>query len=300
MNTEDIALFVEIARHGSFAGTARARGTDPSSISRSVAALEAQLGVRLFQRTTRRLSLTEAGEACLARVAPLMDELEDALAATRDTRARPRGTLRLSASVAFGQQIVVPLLGGFRRAFPLVGVECLFTDANVDLVGERVDLAIRLAPAVEGDVIVSKLMDTRYLVVASPSYLAGAPALHQPSDLASHRVLRFPLRDYRSRWLFRGPSGEIFEQPVDGDLVLAPAGAIRDAAVGGLGPALLPDWLVREDVASGRLVRCLADWAVTATRFDTAAWLVYPSRAHLPAKTRAMIGFLREAHSGTA
>lgn len=295
MNTEDMALFVEIARQGSFAAAARARGVDPSSVSRAISTLEARLGVRLFQRSTRRLALTEAGARCLARVAPLLEELEDAIAATRDTGTRPRGILRLTASVAFGQQVVVPLLGRFRDSFPQVGVECLFTDANLDLVGERIDLAIRLAPAVGGDLVVSKLMDTRYLVVAAPAYLAAAPALEAPEDLARHRALRFPFADYRSRWLFRDAAGAVTEQPVDGDLVLAPAGAIRDAAVGGLGPALLPDWLVREDLAAGRLARCLPAWDVTATRFDTAAWLAYPSRSHLPAKTRAMIGFLRGA-----
>lgn len=298
MNTQDIALFLEVARSGSFAEAARRRGLDPSAVSRAVAGLETRLGLRLFERTTRRLSLTEAGETCLARMAPLVEELEAVAAAARDSTTRPSGHLRLSASVSFGQRVIVPRLAAFRAAFPSVTVEGLFSDANVDLVAERIDLAIRLAPAVSGDLIVSRLMTTRYRVVASPAYLAGAPRLAAPADLAGHRVLRFPFADYRDRWLFRDRAGALIEQPIDGDLVLAPALALLEAARGGLGPALLPDWLVDDDLAGGRLVHCLTEWQATATDFDTAAWLVYPSRAYLPAKTRAMIDFLRAELQG--
>lgn len=174
-------------------------------------------------------------------------------------------------------------------------VEAVFTDANVNLIADRIDLAVRLAPQVTGDLIVTKLRNTRYMVVASPDYLIKAPQLAHPRDLSAHRVILFPFQPFRSRWLFRDESGTLLEQPVDGDLILSPAGALRDAAVAGLGPALLADWLVASDIAEGRLVRCLHAWNVTATTFDTAAWLVYPSRSYLPGKTRAMIDFLRVA-----
>ncbi len=295
MNLADLALLLDVARLGSFAAVARARNVDPSSIGRAISGIEDELGVRLFERTTRRMELTEAGDLYLARVGPTLEELQRAREEARSIRSEPRGTLRLSASVTFGQRVIVPLLGGFRTSFPGIKVEAVFTDANVNLIADRIDLAVRLAPQVTGDLIVTKLRDTRYMVVASPGYLSAAPRLAHPRDLSGHRVILFPFQPFRSHWLFRDETGAQLEQPVDGDLILSPAGALRDAAVAGLGPALLADWLVAADIAEGRLVHCLDAWSVTATTFDTAAWLVYPSRSYLPGKTRAMIDFLRQA-----
>ncbi|MBS8227483.1 LysR family transcriptional regulator [Vannielia litorea] len=298
MNVSDLSLIEEIARQGSFAAVARQRGVDPSSIGRLVAGIETELGLRLFSRSTRRMELTEAGALYLARIAPLTEELERAGEEARAVQSGPRGTLRLSASASFGQHVIVPRLPGFRAACPDVAVEGIFSDSTIDLVAERIDLAIRLAPEVEGDYVVSKWMDTRYRVVAAPDYLAKAPPLLRPEDMARHRAVLFPFRDYRSRWLFRQGAGEVMRQPVGGDILLSPAGAIRDAAVAGLGPALLPDWLIGEDLAQGRLTACIDGWEVTATSFDTAAWLVYPSRSFVPGKVRAMIDYLRGGQGG--
>lgn len=292
MNRPDLTLLQDVARLGSFAAAAKLRGIDASSVSRSVAAIEAALGLRLFQRTTRRLSLTEEGDSYLTRAAPLIDELDRLASETRGQHATPSGTLRLTASVTFGQTRVLPLIPAFRAAYPAVALDCLFTDANLDLIAERIDLAIRLAPTIEGDLITTKLMPTRYRVAASPAYLRAAPPLQTPQDLTAHRVLLFTLRAFRSRWTFRNQT-ETFAILIKGDLILSPAGTLHQAALAHLGPALLPDWLVDTDIAAGRLTHCLPDWEVTATTFDTAAWAVYPSRSYLPAKTRAMLGFLR-------
>lgn len=293
MNLHDLSLLIEVARAGSFATAAKTLGADPSTVSRSIAGLEAELGVRLFQRTTRRLSLTEAGDLYIARAQPLLEELIRIGVEAKEVRAEPKGTLRLTASVTFGQSMLLPLLPAFRRTYPDIALECLFTDTNLDLIGERIDLAIRLAPAIEGDVIAAKLMTTRYRVVAAPDYLNSAPPLHEPADLRNHRLVLFPFKPFRSRWLFRDPQGHVTEVPVSGDLVISPAGAILEAARRGLGVALLPNYLTDKDFASGALRHLLSDFQVTATSFDTGAWLVYPSRAYLPAKTRAMIDFLR-------
>lgn len=210
-------------------------------------------------------------------------------------QVEPRGTLRLSASVTFGQRITVPRLSGFRARYPAVTVEGLFSDSIIDLVADRVDLAIRLAPMIDGNYVVSKLMDTRYRVVAAPDCLRRSSRLEQPEDLAHHRAILFPYRDYRSRWIFRDAAGALTEQAVEGDLVPSPAGAIHYAALAGLGRALLPDWLISDEIEQGLLHACIGGWDVTATRFDTAAWLIYRSRSFLPAKVRAMIEFLRRS-----
>lgn len=287
-------LFIAVAKRGSFAAVAKDRDVDPSSVSRAIADLEAELGLRLFQRTTRSMRLTEAGDLYLARVEPLIEELGRAREAAALVTGEPRGLLRLTASVTFGQTRIVPLLPEFRRRYPELKLECIFTDANVDLVADRIDLAVRLAPVIEGDLIAAKLMDTRYRVVASPSYLASAPPLAAPADLAAHEVLLFTVKAFRSRWLFRDADGRQEAVPIAGAVTLAPAGSLLAAAVAGIGPALLPDWLVCDAIDSGELVDVFPHHAAAATTFDTAAWLVYPSRAYLPGKVRVMADFLRE------
>lgn len=294
MNLTDLSLFAEAARLGSLAAVAKARGTDPSTVSRKLAQLEETLGVRLFQRTTRSLSLTEAGDLYLSRALPLIEELQRIGIEARETRSKPSGTLRLTASVTFGQAMILPILPAFRAAYPDLKLECLFTDQNLDLIAERIDLAIRLAPAIEGDVIAARLMTTRYRVVAAPGYLAQAPRLEEPEDLAAHRLLLFTIRPFRTRWLFRDATGTR-EVPVTGDITISPAGAILDATLAGLGVALLPNYLTDPLITEGRLTRLFGGYDVSATTFDTGAWLVYPSRSFLPAKTRAMIDFLGTA-----
>lgn len=293
MDIDTLRVLAEVARVGSFADAARARGQDPSTVSRLVAQAEAALGARLFQRTTRRLSLTEAGAAFLRRIEPVIDEFDAAREAARGLQARPVGVLRFTASVAYGQTCVTPLLTEWRAAMPELGLDLILSDDALDLVRERIDLAIRLGPAVEGDVVCSRLHRTRYRVCASPDYLARAPALRMPQDLAAHATLRQALPDYRRRWLFRGPDRAVTEVAVDGPIVISSALALRDAARQGLGPALLADWLADRDLATGVLVDVFPEHDAAATRFDTAAWIVYPSRAFLPAKTRAAIDFLR-------
>jgi DNA-binding transcriptional LysR family regulator len=294
MDLNALDLFATVARRGSFAAVAKERNVDPSSVSRAIADLEAELGLRLFQRTTRSMTLTEAGDLYLARIEPLIEEMARARDDAMQVTGAPRGLLRLTASVTFGQMRLVPLLPAFRARYPDLRLECLFTDANVDLVADRVDLAVRLAPVVEGDLIASKLMDTRYRVVASPGYLAAHAPLSTPADLSAHKVLLFNIKAYRSRWLFRDADGREDAVPISGDITLAPAGSLLTAALAGLGPALLPDWLVDDAIAGGDLVNLFPAHAATATSFDTAAWLVYPSRAYLPGKVRAMADFLRE------
>jgi DNA-binding transcriptional LysR family regulator len=294
MDLDTLRCLVAVARERSFAAVARRRNVDPSSISRTVAQLEAQLSVRLFQRSTRQLTPTEAGERLVQRIEPLLEELERAIDAVRDDAAGPSGTLRLTASVTFGHERIVPLLPAFRRRYPRVAIDATFTDENLDLVAQKIDLAVRLGPGVTGDMVVTKLVDTRYRVVASPAYLKAAAPLRVPADLARHGCLLFPAQVFRPRWRFRDARGRQSEVAVHGDVTLSTAQALRDAALAGLGPTLLADWLVAGALAEGRLVDLFPRHAATATTFDTAAWLVYPSRAWLPAKVRVAIDFLKE------
>ena len=293
MDTKDLQTFAEVVRHGSFVGAAKALGQDPSVVSRAISGLEARIGVRLFERSTRKISITEAGAAYHARIEPLLAELEDAGAEARDLTASPRGTLRVSASTAFGEAVIVPALPSFRERYSDITLEFLFDDRPVDLIGEKIDLAVRLSPEAPPDMVVSRLMMTRYHVVASPTYLERNP-LSQPSDLEDHDCLRFPFDGYRDRWKFRHNETET-SVPVSGSIVMAAAMALKKAALAGLGPALLADWMVRDAIQAGDLVDPFPDYRVTATTYDTGAWVIYPSRSYLPLKTRSFIDHLRAA-----
>jgi DNA-binding transcriptional LysR family regulator len=294
MDADSLKLFVEVARLGGFAAAARCYDLDPSSVSRTVAGLEAELGIRLFQRSTRKLSLTEAGNLYLSRVAPLVDELgyalEEALAASKGVT----GILRMTASVAFGYQCLTPLLPEFRARYPQLKIEILMTDANLHLVNDRIDLAIRLGSHFEGEMVCTKLMATRYRICASPAYIQQHGAPQMPKDMINHPCLLLALPEFRNEWHFKDRKGKVQTIPISGDLVISNPLAQMRCVVEGMGPALLTDWLANEGLATGSLIDFFPHHHVSATSFDTGVWLLYPSRSYLPLKVRTMVDFLRE------
>lgn len=292
-----LSLFVETARRRSFAEVARARGVDPSSVSRAVSLLEATLGTRLFQRTTRSLTLTDPGRLYLERIEPLLEQIEAAGAEAADLTRSPAGRVRLTCSVALATLVVAPRMTAFRRAFPDIVVELIATDANLDLVAERIDVAIRLGPRLDVGYVGVELFATRYRVVAAPMWIDAEPPLTDPSDLQGRPCVLFDLPGFRDGWRFRDAAGASQTVPVTGALVCSSALALRAAVLVGAGPALLADWTVRDDLRSGALIDLFPDQDVTATDFETAAWLLYPSRAYLPARVRALIDFIRAPSS---
>ena len=290
---DSLNVFADVMRTGSFAEVARRRDVDPSSISRLIAGLEAEIGIRLFQRSTRRLAPTEAGRVYFQRIEPLLSELEGASAEARDLSTSPSGVLRITASVAFGHAVLTPLLPELRARYPDLGLEMILTDAAMDLVAERIDVAIRLGPRPDADLIGTRLMPVRHRVCASPGYVEEHGIPEEPSGLAERNCLRFPYSGFRSLWRFRHRNGPVSGVPVDGSLVISNALALRQSCLDGLGPSLLADWLIGEDLADGRLIDLFPGHDVTATDFDTAAWLLYPSRAYVPIKVRAFIDYLK-------
>ena len=294
MDFENLRLFVEVIRRGSFAAVARDRNLDPSSVSRAVASLEEELGTRLLQRSTRRMGLTEAGNLFFGRIEALVDELDHARDEALAVSAGPVGTLRLTVSVAFGHQCLLPLLPSFQALYPALKLELLLTDTYVDLVSERVDLAVRLGARLDTSLIGAKLFSTRYRVCVSPGYLARARPLRVPADLSNHRCILFTMAEFRSRWLFRDIVGTVTEVPIYGEVVISSALALRACALADMGPTLLANWVIDEDIAQGRLIDPFPGYHVAATDFETAAWLLYPSRAYLPNKVRVMVDFLKQ------
>ncbi|NEP12917.1 MAG: LysR family transcriptional regulator [Symploca sp. SIO2C1] len=295
MDLSVLQIFVEVIRQGSFAAVARERNIDPSSVSRTIAGLEKELGVRLFQRTTRRLSPTEAGTAYFERIEPLIEEMQQAINATIDISGKPKGTLRVTASVSFGQKCIVPLLPEFGAMYPELTVDLLLTDAVVDLLAERIDVAIRLGLLADSTLIAQQLLRTYYRVCASPQYLQQCGYPQQPKDIQQHNCLLFPLPGFRSRWIFRNSKGITSEVPVQGRTIISNAIALEQCAIAGMGLTLLPKWLIDDDLEAGTLVDVFPSYEVTATDFSTAAWLLYPSRAYIPLKVRAFIEFLKNS-----
>ncbi len=300
MKIETLHLFAIVMRTGGFTAAARRANTDPSAVSRAVAALEREIGVRLFDRSTRKFRPTEAGRAYCAALEPLLEELDRAAAHARDLASRPVGHLRIGASVAFGCDVLAPRLAAFRAACPEVTVELVLDDQAVDLGIERIDVAIRLGPSPGDDYEREYLMPVKHRVCASPGWLARTARPTAPAELAAHACVLFPLGGFAERWRFRRDAdSEVIEVPVHGALTISSALALKRCVLDGLGPGLLADWMIADELASGALIDLMPEFEVTATRFDTAAWLVYPSTSYVPLKVQAFVAFLR-AQLGTA
>lgn len=294
MELSTLHTFAEVVRQGSFAAVARDRNIDPSSVSRAIASLEKELGVRLFQRTTRQLAPTEAGRLYYEQIEPLLAQMTQANLSVTEVSGQPQGTLRVTASVSFGLTCIVPLLPEFEQRYPDLHIDLVLSDAVLDLVNERIDIAIRLGTMADSSLIAQRLMQTRYYVCASPTYLAKHGAPEKPQDIAHHECLRFPLAGFRSRWHFKDAQGRVETIAVKGRTVISSAIALRDCAIAHMGISLLPHWLIQNDLATQRLVNYFPHHEVTATQFETAAWFVYPSKSYQPLKVKVFIDFLKQ------
>ena len=293
MDLDGIRTFTLVVRTGSFAAAARLRGVAPSSVSRAVAVLEGEIGIRLFQRTTRRLALTEAGRSYHRQVVPLLEALERAADAARDLGARPRGLLRVAVAAPLATLYLARWVAAFAERFPDLEIELVLDSRYADLVGERIDVAVRLGHLASASVVALKLCAAPRAVVASPSYLVGH-APRRPSDTRAHRVLVFPRGGEHETWRFRDAEGRTSEVEVRARVSAADGLIVRELAKSGLGLALLPRWLCADDLRSGALVDVFPSHEVTATEFESSLWLAYPSRSHLPLKVRVFVDFLRE------
>ena len=280
----EMALFVEVAQANGFSRAAAKLGMPQSTLSRRIAALEDALGLRLFNRSTRRLELTGAGAYYLERALPIVAEarlLHGALDEMRDT---VRGALRVSLPVDMAYNMVAPLLPEFAVRYPELRVDFDVTPRKVDLIGEPFDLAVRTGKLPDSDYIATPLAEFSGCLYAAPGYLAQRGEPLSPDDLAAHECLRFS----DGLWTVQRGSERATVQPQSRFGANSP-GMLRQMAAAGLGIALLPEILVRDDVAQGRLKAVLSDWqsektpvhALTATRL-------------LTANVRAFIGFLRE------
>jgi DNA-binding transcriptional LysR family regulator len=287
----ELEAVAAIARRGSFRAAAIELGMSPTSLGSAVAGLEKRLGVRLFNRTTRSVSLTEAGEQFLARVAPALAEIQGAFEGVNSHRERPAGTLRLNSSVGAAARLLDPFVLEFLRRYPDMRVEITTEDRLVDVVAEGFDAGIRLMDSVPADMIAVPFgSDLDYVIVGAPSYFAERPRPEKPGDLMNHECIRarWPSGGLY-RWEFaRG--GEAFTLDVPGRLTLDEHSLMINAALAGAGLVYLWELPVRAHIAAGRLVPVLKEWTISSSGLC----LYYSGRRHVPAGLRAFIDLIRE------
>jgi len=288
----NLESFIRSAEAGSFSAAARRLGLTPTAISRNVAMLERNLGVRLFHRTTRQLSLTEAGEQLLHQIGGSIDTVQAALAQVGTSGGGPSGLLKISTPTGFGMTYLMPMMPRFRQRYPNLRVEWHLENRQVDLVGEGFDVTVGGGVGRGDGLVAVPLAPAHLIAVAAPSYLAGRELPRVPADLAAFDgiVVRGSNQGRVRHWTMRDEAGAEAEVALRETLILNDAIGVREAATLGLGVALLvmPDAL--PGLQAGTLVRLLPDWWADAGKIS----VFYTTRNLMPAKTRAYIDFLKE------
>lgn len=286
--------FAKVVELGSFAAAADRLAVSTSAVSRQVAELEAHLEVRLLNRTTRRLSLTEAGQAFYERCVQLLADLEETEAAVRSEAMMPKGTLRLTCGVTFGERYLAPAVADFAGRHPQVAFDIDLSDRAVDLVEEGFDLAIRIGPVGQQALVARRIAETQLVCCAAPAYLASRPPLRTPDDLQHHECFAYTYAAASSAWIFEASDGTRHTPRISFRHRANNGSLLSAMAVAGVGISLEPDFIVAADVRAGRLVRVLPDYQPPRSPISA----VYPSRRHLSAKVRTFVDFLAARYAG--
>ena len=284
-NLADLEIFARVVASGSMSAAARELGLQPAIISKRIKRLEERLGSRLFQRTTRQISLTEAGDGFHERVVAALAELEEAEAFVSGKSDEVRGRLKISAPTSFGRMHVAPHLKTFFYRYPALKVQLDLTDKFQDLVAEGLDLAIRIADLEDSSLVARRLAPVNRVLCASADYVASHGMPRTIADLGQHVCI--PAHN-NANWNLIGPDGPVSLKP-EGPLITNSSEVIREAVLAGLGIALRSTWDIGAELKSGRLVRILPDLAGSSR---VGVYALYPSRRHLPAKVRVLIDFL--------
>ena len=288
MDTIDgMRTFVTVISDGSFVAAATRLDMSPQLVSKYVAQLEERLGVRLLNRSTRRLSLTEAGKAYGDRCRQVLADIDELEAAVGEMTARARGTLRVNAPMSFGVSHLAPAIAGFQISQPDVNVDLVLNDRVVDVLSEGFDLAIRIGRLQESSLVARRLAPVRLMVCASPAYLEKHGTPTSPTDLSEHNCLNYSYHSERGHWTLER-NGKTQTVEVNGTICANNGDALRLAALADAGVILQPTFIVGKDIRAGRLQVVLPSYRVA----DFAVYAVYPHRQYLSAKVRTFIDYL--------
>jgi DNA-binding transcriptional LysR family regulator len=293
-NLTDIAIFVKVVQCSSFTSAAEALELSQPVISKAVTRLEERLGARLLNRTTRRLSLTEAGAELYRRSAQALSEIDNAELEVTRYQAEPRGLLRVTAPMSFSLLHLSGLVAEFLERYPGVQLDLQLDDRQVDLVEDAYDLALRIGRLEDSNLVARRITSCRQVVCASPDYVKSHGALERPEDLLEHNCLTYTYLSTPREWRFVD-NGETLVVPVKGSLQSNNGIVLRDAAVSGAGVIMLPTFYVGEQLRTHRLLRLLRSFPAV----ELAVYAVYSERRNLLPKVRAFIDFLAEKLGST-
>jgi DNA-binding transcriptional LysR family regulator len=283
---ENMRLFVRVAEQGSFAAVAQQLGVARSIVTRKVAGLEAQLGVKLIARSTRRLSLTSAGAGYLEKCREILNLVEAAATEIADDRHVPRGSIRISLPLIFGVRYLAPLLLEFSSRYPEIALDMDFSDRRINLIEEGVDLSIRITDYLGPREVARRLSSSRMVAVAAPSYIERHGEPRHPSDLSMHECLNYTLADNQA-WQFT-VDGQVRSFPVHGRFQANNGDVLLDAAVRGLGIGREPIFIAGQALAEGSVKEILADYPIP----ELGVYTVLPGNRHVPHRVRALVEFL--------
>jgi DNA-binding transcriptional LysR family regulator len=281
-----MATFVKVVESGGFSAAARTLSMSPSMVTAHVQAIEERLGVRLLNRSTRRVSLTEVGHAYYERCLQILADADDADQVAQALQSSPRGTLRLNTAIAI-PPFLAPAIAEFVALYPDISISMTMTDRMIDLVEEGFDLAVRNMSVPDSALIARRVATYRMVVAGAPAYLAARGTPREPADLAHHNCLIYSHSAWGNEWRFAGPDGEL-AIPVAGNLHANSDNALRLAAVHGQGLAMAPSFLLVDEIRSGRLVPVLTEFLAAEHAINA----IYPHRRHLSAKVRSFIDLL--------
>lgn len=285
-------LFVSVVQLGSLSAAARRAGVSPATVSRIIRTLEDDVGGRLLNRTSRNLNLTQAGELYFGKVEQILQQIQEANETVAHLQSAPRGNLRVHSRMLVGAKFVVPALPGFLRQYPEITVDLLLSNHTVDLVSQNVDVDIRIGKLEDSALITRKLASAERVVCATPAYLENAPPLRTPEDLRHHNCLTYRLNLGRAVWRFLDASGTLTEVPVSGSLQSDNGQALLMALLAGVGIAIMPNWAVREELASGALVPLFTEHRASHAEFDNGVYAVFQQSRQVPSKVRVFIDYM--------
>lgn len=288
-----LAVLVAVVEAGGFAAAARRLNLSKSAVSKQVSRLEAHLGARLLHRTTRKLSLTEAGEAYFRHAQQALEAARAAEDAVTGARGQPRGTLRVAVPMTYGLLKILPALTGFLAAYPELKLELQMEDRLTDLVEGGYDLAIRIGNLGNSTLVARRLASSEIVICAAPGYLAARGEPDTPAALASHDCLSFSYFPGGNEWRFQGPRGPVAVE-INSRLTVSNSLALREAAVAGLGIVRAPLFAVDTALAAGELRRILPDYRMATVGIHA----VFPEGRHVPAKSRVFVEYLAQRLAG--